>query len=144
MKQKALFLASFICVCSPLAAHAEASSTLEKRVIVSSKAPAAGGAYSQGIRVGNLVFLAGQLAVDPATQQLIKDTDIEEQTRRALENLRAVLEADALTMDHVVSTTVYMKDIGEFARMNKVYSTFFKAAPPARATVEVARLPRDA
>ena len=68
---------------------------------------------------------------------------IEDQTRRVLDNLKAVLEADGLTMDHVVSTTVFLKDVGEFGKMNEVYATYFKDAPPARATVEVARLPRD-
>jgi len=90
-----------------------------------------------------MVFLAGQLAVDPATNQLLKDAGIEDQTRRALDNLKAVLEADGLTMDHIVSTTVFLKDMNEFGKMNEVYATYFKNAPPARATVEVARLPRD-
>jgi 2-iminobutanoate/2-iminopropanoate deaminase len=90
-----------------------------------------------------MVFLAGQLAVDPATNQLLKDAGIEDQTRRALDNLKAVLEADGLMMDHIVSTTVFLKDMNEFGKMNEVYATYFKNAPPARATVEVARLPRD-
>jgi 2-iminobutanoate/2-iminopropanoate deaminase len=74
---------------------------------------------------------------------LLKDAGIEDQTRRALDNLKAVLEADGLTMDHIVSTTVFLKDMNEFGKMNEVYATYFKNAPPARATVEVARLPRD-
>jgi len=90
-----------------------------------------------------MVFLAGQLAVDPTTNQLLKDAGIEDQTRRALDNLKAVLEADGLTMDHIVSTTVFLKDMNEFGKVNEVYATYFKNAPPARATVEVARLPRD-
>jgi 2-iminobutanoate/2-iminopropanoate deaminase len=91
-----------------------------------------------------MVFLAGQIAIDPKTNQLNKDAGIEEQTRLTLDNLKAVLEADGLTMDHVVSTSVFLKDLNDFGKMNDVYATYFKAVPPARATVEVARLPRDA
>jgi 2-iminobutanoate/2-iminopropanoate deaminase len=118
-------------------------STGPKQVISSPNAPAAIGPYSQAIRAGNMVFLAGQIAIDPKSQQLMKDAGIEDQTRLVLENLKAVLEADGLTMDHVVSATVFMKDLNEFGKMNEVYATYFKSAPPARATVEVARLPRD-
>jgi 2-iminobutanoate/2-iminopropanoate deaminase len=114
-----------------------------KHVISTPNAPKANGPYSQGIRAGSFVFLAGQLGVDPATNQLVKDAGIEEQTRRTLENLKAVLEADGLTMDHIVSTTVFMNDATEFAKMNAVYATFFKVAPPARTTVEVTRFPRE-
>jgi 2-iminobutanoate/2-iminopropanoate deaminase len=114
-----------------------------KKVISSASAPEAIGPYSQAIRAGNTVFLAGQIPIDPQTKQLMKDASIEDQTRLVLNNLKAVLEADGLTMDHVVSTTVYMKNLDEFGKMNEVYGTFFKTAPPARATVEVARLPRD-
>jgi 2-iminobutanoate/2-iminopropanoate deaminase len=114
-----------------------------KKVISSTSAPEAIGPYSQAIRAGNTVFLAGQIPIDPQTKQLMKDASIEDQTKLVLNNLKAVLEADGLTMDNVVSTTVYMKDLNEFGKMNDVYATFFKNAPPARATVEVARLPRD-
>ena len=124
-------------------AQAQTTASNTKQVIVSPNAPAAGGPYSQAIKAGNMVFLAGQLAVDPATNQLLKDAGIEDQTRRALDNLKAVLEADGLMMDHIVSTTVFLKDMNEFGKMNEVYATYFKNAPPARATVEVARLPRD-
>ena len=98
------------------------------------------------------MFLAGQIAIDPKTKQLMKDAGIEDQTRLVLENLKAVLEADGLTMDHVVSTSVFLKDLNEFGKMNEVYATYFSspATVPAtdvpqlyRATVEVARLPRD-
>ena len=114
-----------------------------KKVIATPNAPEAIGPYSQAIRAGNTVFLAGQIPIDPQTKQLMKDASIEDQTKLVLNNLKAVLEADGLTMDNVVSTTVYMKDLNEFGKMNDVYATFFKSAPPARATVEVARLPRD-
>jgi 2-iminobutanoate/2-iminopropanoate deaminase len=124
-------------------AIAQSTSTGPKQVISTPNAPEAIGPYSQAIRAGNMVFLAGQIAIDPKTKQLMKDASIEDQTRLVLDNLKAVLEADGLTMDHVVSTTVFMKDLNEFGKMNEVYGTFFKNAPPARATVEVARLPRD-
>jgi 2-iminobutanoate/2-iminopropanoate deaminase len=101
------------------------------------------GPYSQGIQVGKTVYLAGQGAIDPKSNQPMANASIEDQTRRTLDNLKAVLEADGLTMDHIVSTTVFLKDINEFGKMNEVYATYFKDAPPARATVEVARLPRD-
>ena len=125
------------------AAFAQSAGAGHKHVISTQNAPAAIGPYSQAIRAGNMVFLAGQIAIDPKTQQLLKDGSIEDQTRLVLENLKAVLEADGLTMDHVVSTSVFMKDLNEFPKMNEVYATYFKTAPPARATVEVARLPRD-
>ena len=113
------------------------------KVISTPNAPEAIGPYSQAIRAGKTVYLAGQIAIDPKTKQLRADASIEEQTRLVLENLKAVLAADGLTMDHVVSTTVFLKDLNEFGKMNEVYATYFKKAPPARATVEVARLPRD-
>jgi len=114
-----------------------------KKVILSPNAPNPVGPYSQAIRVGKAVYLAGQVAIDPKSNQPMGNTPIEDQTRRVLDNLKAVLEADGLTMDHVVSTTVFLKDVNEFGKMNEVYATYFKDAPPARATVEVARLPRD-
>ena len=126
---------------TPLAAQTAGATT--KQVISTPNAPEAIGPYSQAIRAGSTVFLAGQIPIDPKTKQLMKDASIEDQTRLVLDNLKAVLEADGLTMDHVVSTTVFLKDLNEFAKMNEVYATYFKTAPPARATVEVARLPRD-
>jgi 2-iminobutanoate/2-iminopropanoate deaminase len=120
---------------SPVAAQ-------EKKVISTPDAPQAIGPYSQAIRAGKTLYLAGQISIDPKTKQLNTGT-IEEQTKLVLENLKAVLAADGLTMDHVVSTSVFLKDLNEFAKMNEVYGTYFKNAPPARATVEVARLPRD-
>ena len=124
-------------------AFAQPQGNAGKTVISTPNAPEAIGPYSQAIRAGNMVFLAGQIAIDPKTKQLMKDASIEDQTRLVLENLKAVLEADGLTMDHVVSTTVFLKDLNEFGKMNEVYGGYFKNAPPARATVEVARLPRD-
>ncbi|MFI2414773.1 RidA family protein [Streptomyces sp. NPDC018947] len=115
------------------------------RAISTPDAPAAIGPYSQGISAGNLVFVSGQLPIDPATGQIPADASVEEQTRRALRSVQAVLEADRLSLDHVVNTTVYLADLDDFARFNAAYAEFFgSSAPPARATVEVARLPRDA
>ncbi|WP_346359810.1 RidA family protein [Bosea sp. (in: a-proteobacteria)] len=124
----------------PISAQAQ---TAGKTVIATPNAPEAIGPYSQAIKAGNTVFLAGQIPIDPKTKQLMKDASIEDQTKLVLDNLKAVLEADGLTMDNVVSTSVFMKDLNEFGKMNEVYATYFKTAPPARATVEVARLPRD-
>ena len=116
----------------------------EKKVISSPDAPEAIGPYSQGIQVGKTVYLSGQIAIDPKTKQIAADASIEDQTRLALDNLKALLVAAGLTMDHIVATTVYLKNVSEFAKMNAAYATYFKNTPPARATVEVARLPRDA
>jgi 2-iminobutanoate/2-iminopropanoate deaminase len=114
-----------------------------RKVIATPAAPNALGPYSQAIRVGKTVYVSGEIAIDPKTNQVMSNGTIEDQTRRVLENISAILAADGLTMDHVVSTTVFLTDINEFDRMNQVYATFFKAAFPARATVQVARLGRD-
>jgi 2-iminobutanoate/2-iminopropanoate deaminase len=114
-----------------------------KKVIATQTAPNAIGPYSQAIRAGKTLYLAGQIAIDPKTNQVMSNGTIEEQTRRVLDNLSAVLAADGLTMDHVVTTTVFLKDLNDFEKMNGVYATYFKNAPPARATIEVARIPRD-
>lgn len=112
-------------------------------VISTPHAPAAIGPYSQAVRSGNLLFLSGQIPLDPATGQLIPG-DITAQTERVLKNLAAILEAAGSGLGKVLKTTVYLKDLAEFGRMNDVYGKFFGEEPPARATVEVARLPRDA
>jgi 2-iminobutanoate/2-iminopropanoate deaminase len=114
-----------------------------KKVVATPNAPNAIGPYSQAIRAGKTLYLSGQIAIDPKTNQAMSNASIEDQTRRVLDNLAAVLAAEGLTMDHVVSTIVFLKDVSEFDKMNGVYATYFKLAPPARATVEVARLPRD-
>jgi len=119
------------------------SQAASKKVILSPNAPNPIGPYSQGIEVGKTVYLAGQGAIDPKSNQPMVNASIEDQTRRTLDNLKAVLEAGGMTMDQIVSTTVFLKDLNDFAKMNEVYGTYFKDAPPARATVEVARLPRD-
>lgn len=117
-----------------------------KTAIHSTEAPAPGGPYSQAIRIGNFVFASGQIAFDPETQQLISG-GIEAQTHRVLKNLQAVLVAAGLDLSRVVKTTVFLKDISHFAAMNEVYAGYLQregVPSPARTTVEVARLPKDA
>ena len=113
----------------------------EREVIVAAGAPAAIGPYSQAIRAGGLVFVSGQIPLDPATG-LVVDGGIAAQAKRVLDSLRAILEASGSGLDRVVKTTVYLTDLGDFAAVNEVYSRFFPHAPPARATVQVAALPR--
>lgn len=113
------------------------------RAVSSPDAPQAIGPYSQAIRAGNVLYLSGQIPIDPKSGKLMKDASIEDQTRLVLDNLKAVLAADGMTMANIVSTTVYMKDLDAFGKMNEVYGTYFPSNPPARATVQVARLPRD-
>ena len=112
---------------------------MNREVIATRKAPAAVGPYSQAIRVGDLVFTAGQLAIDPATGKLVEG-GIEKQTRQVLRNIATVLEAAGSSLGKVVKTTVFLKDTGDFKAMNGVYAEFFAKGPPARSTVEVANL----
>lgn len=114
-----------------------------KESVNTNDAPAAIGPYSQGIKSANFLFLSGQISIDPKTNQMGSGS-IEEQTRQVLENLSGVLKSAGLSMDNVVNTTVYLKDVNDFGKMNAVYATYFKDKPPARATVQAARLPRDA
>jgi 2-iminobutanoate/2-iminopropanoate deaminase len=113
-----------------------------KQPISTHAAPAAIGPYSQAIQAGGLLFLSGQIPLDPASGQLVEG-DIEVQTERVIQNLTAVLAAAGAGLDRVVKTTVFLKDMNEFARMNAVYAKHFTAPAPARSTVEAARLPRD-
>jgi len=107
-------------------------------------APAAIGPYSQGIRAeGQFLFTAGQIALDPQSGAMT-GSSVEEQTRRVLDNLKAILEAGGSDLEHVVKTTVFLKDMNEFSAMNGVYQEYFRKSPPARSTVEVSRLPKDA
>jgi len=114
-----------------------------KKIISTPNAPAAIGPYSQAVVSNGFAFLSGQIPLDPATGQLIEARDIAAQTQRVLENLQAVLKACGSSFSKVVKTTVYLKDMGEFALMNEVYARYFPEDAPARATVEAARLPRD-
>jgi 2-iminobutanoate/2-iminopropanoate deaminase len=114
-----------------------------KEISVTKNAPAAIGPYSQAVRAGTMLFVAGQIAIDPKTGQMNTGTD-EEQVAQVLENIKAILAADGMTMDNVVSTTMFVRDLNNFTKLNAVYGTYFKDKPPARATVQAARLPRDA
>ena len=113
-----------------------------KKIVSTDLAPQAIGPYSQAVVSNGFAFLSGQIPLDPATG-LVTGEDVAAQTARVMENLKAVLEACGSSLGRVVKTTVYLKDMGEFARMNEVYAKFFPDNPPARATVEAARLPRD-
>jgi 2-iminobutanoate/2-iminopropanoate deaminase len=116
---------------------------MEKNPVTTDRAPKAIGPYSQGMATSQgFVFTAGQIPIDPATGE-IPGSDIATQTRQVLENVKAVLEAGGSGLASVIKTTVFMKDLGEFAAMNEVYATYFRESPPARSTVEVSRLPRD-
>lgn len=116
---------------------------MERTRISTTGAPAAIGPYSQAIASGQLVFASGQIALDPATGQLVEG-DVRAQTRRALENLSAVLQAAGSSLAQVVKTTVFLTTMGDFAAMNEVYGEFFAGDPPARSTIAVAELPRNA
>ncbi len=111
-------------------------------VIATEKAPQAIGPYSQAIRALGLIFTSGQIAIDPATAQIVSG-DVRAQTERVLENLSAILTASGSGLEKVLRCTVFLKNMGDFAAMNEVYGRYFKQAPPARSTVEVARLPKD-
>jgi 2-iminobutanoate/2-iminopropanoate deaminase len=113
-----------------------------REAISTSEAPAAIGPYSQAIRAGDLVFVSGQIPLDPSSGQLV-DGGITEQTHRVLKNLDAILRAAGTSFSHVVKTTVYLSDMTDFATVNAIYAEYFPAPAPARATVQAARLPRD-
>ncbi|HET9263476.1 MAG TPA: RidA family protein [Vicinamibacterales bacterium] len=114
-----------------------------REAVSSSSAPEAIGPYSQAIRAGSLLFLSGQIPLDPATGEMVQG-DIAAQTHRVLQNLSAILKAAGASFDNVVRTTVYLADMNDFPAMNAVYGTYFSSPAPARATVQAARLPKDA
>jgi 2-iminobutanoate/2-iminopropanoate deaminase len=114
-----------------------------RQVIATPSAPKAIGPYSQAIRAAGLLYLSGQVPLDPATGQMVEG-DIAKQTARVLDNLKAVLEAAGSSLERVVKTTVYLKDMNDFPAMNEAYKAYFPNDPPARSTIEAARLPRDA
>jgi len=117
--------------------------TIQRSVVSTEHAPGAIGPYSQAIIAGDLVFCSGQLPMDPSTGQLIEGS-IEEQTRRVLDNLSGLLEAAGSSLKHVVKTTIFLADMNDFAAVNGAYGEYFDNEPPARSTVQAARLPRDA
>jgi 2-iminobutanoate/2-iminopropanoate deaminase len=120
-------------------AHAQ-----EHAVISSDAAPKAIGPYSQAIKVGNMVFLSGQIALDPTGRTELSSLDVEAQTHRAMDNLAAVLAAAGLSMKDVVATTLYVADLKDFEAINRAYGSYFRSNAPARSTVQVAALPRSA
>jgi 2-iminobutanoate/2-iminopropanoate deaminase len=114
-----------------------------KDVVLTARAPKPIGPYSQAIQSNGLLFVSGQVALDPQSGEFVA-ADVRQQTERVLENVKAILEAAGAAFQHVVKTTVFLKDMNDFAAMNEVYARYFSAAPPARSTVEVTRLPKDA
>ena len=116
---------------------------MEKKEIRTDRAPSPVGPYSQAVQSGGFIFCSGQIALEPDTGKLM-DADIESETKRAMENLKAVLEAAGSSLDHVVKTSIFLRDINDFGRVNSVYASYFKDIPPARSTVQAAALPKGA
>ena len=116
---------------------------MEKKPIQTSEAPSAIGPYSQAIRIGDFLYTSGQIALNPKNMEMMNG-EIEEETEWVLKNIEAILKAGGLSLDHVIKTTVYLTDLGEFFRMNQVYEKFFEKTKPARACVQVAALPKGA
>lgn len=114
-----------------------------REIVLTDRGPKPIGPYSQALKVNGLLFVSGQVALDPKTNEFLGG-DIAKQTERVLENVKGIVEAAGSKMAHVVKTTVFLKNIGDFGPMNDVYARYFPSAPPARSTVEVARLPKDA
>jgi 2-iminobutanoate/2-iminopropanoate deaminase len=112
-------------------------------VVLTDRGPKPIGPYSQAIRANGFLFVSGQVALDPKTGEMT-ETDIRKQTERVLENVRGIVEAAGSKMNHIVKTTVFLKDMNDFGTMNEVYAGYFTLAPPARSTVQVSRLPKDA
>jgi len=116
---------------------------MNKRIIKTDQAPAAIGPYSQAIRIGNMLYTSGQIALDPRSGEFLSG-EIEQETERTLENISAILKADGLSLDNIVKTTVYLTDLRYFVRMNQIYEKYFSKNKPARACVQVAALPKGA
>jgi len=114
-----------------------------KKIVSTTEAPAAVGPYSQAVRIGPMLFTAGQIPLDPKSGQLVSE-DVAEQTRRVLDNLTAVLRAESMDFSNIVKTTVFMTNLGDFQTMNEIYASYFKDQPPARSTVQVSALPKGA
>ncbi|MDQ3118902.1 MAG: RidA family protein [Verrucomicrobiota bacterium] len=114
-----------------------------KKIVSTTEAPAAVGPYSQAVRIGPLLFTAGQIPLDPKSGQIVSE-DVAEQTRRVLDNLTAVLKAESMDFSNIVKTTVFMTNLGDFQTMNEIYASYFKDQPPARSTVQVTALPKGA
>ena len=116
---------------------------MNKRIIKTDQAPAAIGPYSQAVRIGNMLYTSGQIALDPRSGEFLSG-EIEQETERTLENISAILKADGLNLDNIVKTTVYLTDLRYFTRMNQIYEKYFSENKPARACVQVAALPKGA
>ena len=116
---------------------------MKKEIIISKKVPAAIGPYSPALKIGNLIFASGQLPIDPVVGEIVEG-EIEVQAKRSLENLKAVLKSYSIGMENVVKTTIFLKDMNNFSRVNKIYGEYFTDQFPARSCVEVSRLPKDA
>jgi len=116
---------------------------MKKRIIQTDQAPAAIGPYSQAVRVGNFLYISGQIALDPQSGEFLSG-EIEQETERTIENISAILKAGGLSLDNVIKTTVYLTDLSHFARMNHIYEKYFSGNKPARACVQVAALPKGA
>jgi len=114
-----------------------------KKIISTGDAPAAVGSYSQAVRVGSTVYCAGQIPLDPKSGQIVSK-DVSDQTRRVLDNIRAILKAEGLSFENIVKTTIFLTDLADFQTVNEIYASYFKQAPPARSTVQVAALPKGA
>jgi 2-iminobutanoate/2-iminopropanoate deaminase len=114
-----------------------------KKIISTNEAPGAIGPYSQAVRSGSFLFCSGQIPLDPKSGQIVPG-DAATQTRRVMDNVAAILKAEGLTFDHVVKTTIFLTNLGDFQTVNEMYGSFFKQDPPARSTVQVAALPRGA
>jgi 2-iminobutanoate/2-iminopropanoate deaminase len=114
-----------------------------KDIVLTDKGPKPIGPYSQAVKSSGFLFASGQVALDPRSNEFVAG-DIRQQTERVMENIKGILEAGGVNLHHVVKTTVFLKDMNDFAAMNEIYAKYFSAAPPARSTVQVARLPKDA
>lgn len=115
---------------------------MDKTIVKTERAPAAIGPYSQAVVVGNTIYASGQIPIDPKTGEIVAG-NVEEQAKQVLENVKSVLEAAEFSLENVVKTTVFIKDMNQFAQINAIYATYFKEPFPARSTVEIARLPKD-
>lgn len=135
MKNIIIFFA-FILICGC------GSQPVDREIIQTDRAPAAIGPYSQAVRVGNTLYVAGQIGIDPSTGNLVEG--IEQQTHQVLKNIQAILEAAGFSINDVVQSQVFLADLSHYPAMNEIYASYFKEKPPARAAVQVARLPRDA
>lgn len=116
---------------------------MTKTIISTEKAPEPVGPYSQAVRAGNMLFISGQIAIEPRSGTLVSG-DVAQQTKRVMENLGAILHSQGLSFANLAKTTIYLKNLGDFESVNRIYSEYFDSGPPARACVEVSRLPKDA